>query len=107
MLGAAGRTLGFRSATPAARYVDLAGGLDAERHLTHPTWPFAPSGNLLYRTSALRAIGGFDERFSAYDACDLYTRLHPGAGAFVFVPNALVLHAHRATWAEFFRQQIG
>src|SRR5262249_8090126 len=46
-LGAAGRTLGYASSTPAARFVDLTGGLDAARHLAHPRFPFAPTGNVM------------------------------------------------------------
>ncbi|MDG4575518.1 MAG: glycosyltransferase [Defluviicoccus sp.] len=106
-VGAAGRTVGHNSNTQAARFVDLAGGLDAERHLSHPKWPFAPTCNVLYRRSNLLAVGGFDERYCAYDACDLHARIRPPAGAFPFVPRAVVLHKHRDSWAAYFRQQRG
>ena len=107
-LGAAGATIGFQSETPAARYVDLAGGLDAERHLAHARFPFAPSANVMYRRDALERVGGFDERYGAYDACDLHTRLRRSAGgAFPFEPSAVVLHRHRTTWSGYWRQQRG
>lgn len=107
-LGAAGRTVGYDSKTPAARFVDLSGGLDAERHLSHPRFPFAPSGNLMYSRSALAAVGGFDERYRTYEACDLHQRLRERAdGPFFYVPRAVVLHKHRTTWAAYWRQQYG
>ncbi len=106
-LGAAGRVVGFQSDTPAARFVDLTRGLDAERHLSHPKWPFAPTCNVMYRRDALLEVGGFDERYAAYDACDLHTRLSRPNGALVFEPRAVVLHRHRASWRDYFRQQVG
>ena len=75
MLGAAGKTLGLDSGSEAARFADLIGSLDAERYLSHPLWPFAPSCNLMYRRAALAACDGFDERFVTYEACDLHKRL--------------------------------
>ncbi len=107
VLGAAGPLYGHDSRTPAARFVDLARGLDTERHLAHPRFPFAPSGNVMYRRAALAAVGGFDERYASYDACDLHTRLRRIGGAFVFERAAVVLHRHRATWRAYWRQQIG
>lgn len=107
LLGAAGRTVGFESQTPAARFVDLAGGLDGERYLEHPTFPFAPSCNVVYRRDALERVGGFDERFTSYEACDLHTRLGERCGGpFVLVPRALVLHRHRASWRQYWSQQF-
>ena len=106
-LGAAGRVVGYRSESAAARFVDLSGGLDAERHLAHPTFPFAPSGNLMYRRSVLEAAGGFDARYRSYEACELHTRLRrTHGGTFHFAPRAVVLHRHRRTWADYWRQQI-
>ncbi len=107
-MGVAGRTVGHQSLSPAAHYVDLAGGLDAERHLAHPTFPFAPSGNVLYRRDLLERVGGFDERFHTYDACDLHTRLcRLDSGPMLFAARAVVLHRHRDSWPAYFRQQRG
>ena len=108
VLGAAGPTTGVGSETPAARFVDLVGGLDARQHLEHPLFPFAPSCNLMYRREALEAVGGFDDRFDAYDACDLNTRLvRAMGGRLAFAPRALVLHVHRPDWGGYWRQQRG
>jgi glycosyltransferase involved in cell wall biosynthesis len=106
-LGAAGKTVGFSSQTAAARFVDLMGGLDAQRYLQHPVYPFAPTANVLYRRDCLLAIHGFDARYATYDACDLHTRLmRKFQGAFVYEPRALVLHRHRPSWPAYWRQQF-
>lgn len=107
-LGAAGTTLGYRSTSDAARFVDLTGGLLAERHLAHQRYPWAPTGNVMYRRAALAAVGGFDARFRTYEGCDLHTRLQREVGGvFVFAPRAVVLHHHRADWRSYWRQQVG
>lgn len=105
-IGAAGKTVGFESRTAAARFCDLAGSLDAERHLAHPKFPFAPSANLMYRRSALEAVGGFDERFVSYETCDLHWRMRRRVtGPFVYERRAVVFHRHRESWEAFWRQQ--
>ena len=105
-LGAAGKTVGHMSQAPAARFVDLAGGLDAERHLAHAVFPFAPTANVLLRRSAFEAVGGFDERFDSYEGTDLYHRLTQAhAGEVVYEPRAVVLHAHRSSWRAYWKQQ--
>lgn len=107
VLGAAGPVVAQPSSAPAARFVEISGGLDTARHLQHPKFPFAPTGNVMYRREALEAVGGFDERYAAYDACDLHRRLMLGAeGRFVFVESAVVLHQHRATWSAYWAQQV-
>lgn len=106
-LGAAGKTTGYRSETAAARFVDLMGGLDAQRYLQHPAFPFAPTANAIYRRAYLLEAGGFDVRYKTYDACDLHTRLlRRRRGSFTYEPRALVLHRHRATWRAYWRQQF-
>jgi len=106
-LGAAGRTLGHESRGPAARFVDLMGGLDPEQSLAHPRFPWAPSANLMYRRAYIEAVGGYDARYATFDACDLHTRLRARfAGAFSYEPAALVLHRHRSSWKDYWRQQF-
>jgi glycosyltransferase involved in cell wall biosynthesis len=107
-LGAAGRTVGHDSTSAAARFVDLTGGLSADRHLAHDRYPWAPTGNVMYRRSALDAVGGFDARFRTYEGCDLHTRLLRGVGGqFAYASSAVVLHRHRAGWRAYWRQQVG
>jgi GT2 family glycosyltransferase len=102
----AGKMMGLASDTPAARFVDLTGGLDAGRHLSHPRYPFAPSGNVLYRRAALAAVGGYDPHYRSYEACDLHQRLGALGGRCLFEPAALTFHRHRATWHQYWRQQV-
>ncbi len=107
-LGAAGRIVGYPSSAAAARYVELTGGFNTDRHLQHPRFPYAPSGNVMYRRAALAAVGGADERYAFYESCDLHTRLRRShGGAFYYEPRAVVLHRHYTDWHRFFRQQRG
>lgn len=106
-LGAAGQVIGYESDTPAARFVDLTGGLRADKHLSHQRYPWAPTANVLYRRAALMEVSGFDERFDSYEACDLHTRLRRKVGgAFPYVPQAVTYHRHRAGWRAYWRQQV-
>lgn len=105
-LGVAGKTVGHDSRAPAARFVDLTGGLDAATYLNHPTFPFAPSCNLMYRRDALLAVGGFDASFVTQETTDLHHRLTTQVGGTcLYEPRALVLHRHRDSWRAYFRQQ--
>jgi glycosyltransferase involved in cell wall biosynthesis len=106
VLGVAGRTVGMPSSAPASQYFELAGGFHTEAHLTHPTFPFAPTNNVLYRRQSLLDVGGFDERFRSYEGCDLLTRLRrAGCGVVLYEPRAIVLHEHRITWRQYWQQQ--
>jgi glycosyltransferase involved in cell wall biosynthesis len=106
-IGAAGKTIGYRSQTQAARFIDLMGALDPIRSLAHPRFPFAPTSNILYRRDYLLAVHGFDTRYATYDACDLHTRLlRTFGGAFAYEPRAVVMHHDRSTWREYFRRQF-
>ncbi len=106
--GGAGKTIGYMSNSPAARYVDLTGGLDAEKHLSHPRFPCAPTSNLMYRKDVLLEVNGFDERYHSYAFCELHYRLcEMDLGQFVYVSNAVVLHLHRQGWRDYWKQQVG
>jgi glycosyltransferase involved in cell wall biosynthesis len=108
VLGAAGRIVGYPSPMAVPRYVELRGGFNTDRHLQHPTYPYAPSGNAMYRREALAAVNGVDERYSSYESCDLHTRLlRSFGGVFHYEPRAVVFHRHYTTWRDYFRQQRG
>ncbi len=105
-LALAGKTVGLNSQTPAARFMDLIGALDAENYLRHKVLPWAPSCNLAVRRGDLLAVGGFDPAFLNYETPELHLRLAERFGGDVAcVPMALVMHRHRASWAGFWRQQ--
>ena len=106
-LALAGKTIGLESNTPAARFMDLIGGLDAETYLRHETMPWAPSCNLAYRRADLLAVGGFDQAFRSYETPDLHLRLTDCFGGNIqCVPSAIGMHRHRATWKSFWHQQL-
>jgi glycosyltransferase involved in cell wall biosynthesis len=106
VLAIAGKILGLNSQTPAARFVDLTGGLDGETYLRHKTAPWSPNGNLAYRRENLLAVGGYDATFKGYETAELHLRLADRfGGRTIYLPTAIVLHRHRATWRAFWKQQ--
>lgn len=106
-LAVAGRTVGLDSATPAARFMDLIGALDAEKYVRHGVAPWAPSCNLAYRREDLLAVGGFDPSMRWYETCELHQRLVARfGGEIALAPRAVVMHRHRATWRDLWRQQV-
>lgn len=89
-LGLAGKTIGLDSQTPAARFMDLIGALDAENYLRHGVLGWAPSCNLAYRRADLMAVGGFDPDFRAYETPELHLRISDRfGGQLVSVPERL------------------
>ena len=107
-LALAGKTIGLESRTPAARFIDLIGALDAETYLRHKTMPWAPTCNLASRREDLLAVGGFDPGFKDYETADLCLRLGQRfGGQILYLPTALVMHRHRSTWRELWKQQLG
>ena len=105
VLAVAGKILGLDSRTPAARFVDLTGGLDGETYLQHGTMPWAPGGNVCYRREHLLAVP-FDPSLNAYESAELQLRLTDRfGGRIVYAPTALVLHPHHPTWRAFWHQQ--
>lgn len=105
-LGAAGAILGFMPNSPPARYIELIGGFDVQRHINHPTYPYAPLGNVMYRRSALVQVGGTDTRYDHYLAPDLHDRLiRIIGGPFFYVPRAVVMHRNPDTWTAYWQQQ--
>ena len=107
VLGAAGQLIGIRSQKAPARYFDMSGGFDVEKHITHPVFPYALHGNVMYIREALVAIGGLDERYGHYHGPDLHDRLSRSyGGEFYYVPRAVVFHYNRSTWRSFWIQQF-
>src|SRR5690606_400674 len=85
---------------------DLTGGLDAATYLNHPTFPFAPSCNLMYRRDALLAVGGFDASFVTQETTDLHHRLTTQVGGTcLYEPRPLVLDRRRDWWRAHFLQR--
>jgi glycosyltransferase involved in cell wall biosynthesis len=107
-LGLAGKTLGLDSCTPAARFMDLIGALDAENYLRNEAMSWAPACNLACRRADVLAVGGFDPVFRSYEAAELQWRLGERfGGCIAHVPAAIVMHRHRPTWQKLWLQQRG
>jgi glycosyltransferase involved in cell wall biosynthesis len=105
-LGLAGKTLGLDSRTPAARFMDLIGALDAENYLRSEAMSWAPGCNFVCRRADLGAVGGFDPVFRSYEMAELQWRLGKRfGGRITYVPAAIVMHRHRPTWQKLWIQQ--
>ncbi|HEX4343344.1 MAG TPA: glycosyltransferase [Verrucomicrobiae bacterium] len=102
----AGKTIGLDSNTPAAKFMDLIGALDAENYLRSEVLPWSPGCNLAYRREDLLAIGGFDSSFKTYETADFHLRVTERFGGSIkLLPAAVVLHRHRPTWRGLWKQQ--
>jgi len=102
----AGKTIGLDSQTPAAKFMDLTGALDAENYLRSEVLPWAPTCNIAYRRADLLAVGGFDTAFRYYETPVLHLRVTERfGGAIRIVPTAVVMHHHRPTWKALWKQQ--
>jgi glycosyltransferase involved in cell wall biosynthesis len=106
VLGAAGQLIGIGSRTAPARYFDLSDSFNVEKHLSHPVYPYALLGNVMYFRQALLDVGGIDQRYDHYFGPDLHDRLlQTYGGEFYYVPHAVVFHRNPSTWRSFFIQQ--
>jgi GT2 family glycosyltransferase len=67
-----------------------------------------PGCNMAFRKSALKQVGGFDERFpTAGDDVDLCWRLQDGGETLGFSAGAVVTHRRRDTVRRYLKQQFG
>jgi GT2 family glycosyltransferase len=69
--------------------------------------PFFPTANMAIRRDDLEATGGFDESLRAGEDADLCWRTMERDGRMALVPEARVLHAHRADIRALWRQATG
>lgn len=86
-----------------------------------PHSPFFPytagelgsGNNMAFRTTALRALGGFDEALGAGtparggEDLDVFRRVVLADGVLVYTPDAVVRHQHRETYDALRRQLYG
>lgn len=68
---------------------------------------FFTSNNVAYRSSMLKRMGGFDERFrwAGGEERALHLKLSKGGAKMVFAPDIVVTHYHAMTFSGFLRQQ--
>ena len=81
----------------AARYARSRRLFDHAEGLIRADGGGAAAGNLLVRTSAFEALGGFTEGIRSGGDLDLCRRLQAAGWRLEFRPDALVHHRHRAT----------
>lgn len=107
--GVAGEILPFPPQTPAEQYAARLRHLSPERYLRRPVFPFAVTANLAFRRTVFDRIGGFDPASPrGGESTDFCTRFFRRTGlALHFAAKAVVLHRHRRTARELFRQQWG
>ncbi len=68
---------------------------------------FLTSNNMTVPRADFEAVGGFDESFRASEDRDLCARWRQGGRRIVYVPEAVMGHAHRLTLGRFWRQHVG
>lgn len=106
--GVGGRTETYRPTTAAERHAARIRHLDAERHLSHPTFPFVPTANAAFRRAVFDRIGGFDPGFPWGEPIDFCKRLvRDTTWRLAYAPRAVVFHRARARVGDFYRQQEG
>jgi cellulose synthase/poly-beta-1,6-N-acetylglucosamine synthase-like glycosyltransferase len=106
--GVGGRTETYLPKTAAERHAARIRHLDGALHLSHPTFPFAPTANAAFRKSVFDRIGGFDPDFQWGEPIDFCKRLVRDTGwKLAYAPKAVVLHKARSTVSDFYRQQRG
>lgn len=82
-----------------ARYEAVHSSLDLGRReapvLPHSSVSYVPSAAIICRSSAIRAVGGFDETLHSGEDVDLCWRLIETGARLRYEPIALVAHDHR------------
>lgn len=89
-----------------ARWARAKGILSQRHTLNHPMGPYLQTANLAVRRTDALAVNGFDPRLLSggdADFCWRLRRLRPD-GALRFLPRARVLHVHRNSAKDLFRQ---
>ena len=89
----------------AARVAGATGGLDQRVTLANPYLPYGVTANLAVRSSAFRAVGGFEEERRIAEDADLCWRIQRAGWALEERPNAGVDHRSRETLVELWRQR--
>lgn len=98
---------GTESPGLAARYGAAKSFLDQDAHLSHSYMPRAVAANLLVRTEAFAAIGGFYEGVRAAEDTDLSWRIQRAGWRLEGRPQARVEHRYRPTVRALRRQWRG
>jgi cellulose synthase/poly-beta-1,6-N-acetylglucosamine synthase-like glycosyltransferase len=84
----------------------------AEQQLTPQSFPFLPypyivTANAAYRISVLRELEGFDTQFQSGGDVDMAQRVQGRGYRIITLPEAIVFHAPRSTFREYYKQFFG
>ncbi len=92
-----GRTISFRPESGAERYIERAGLFRPENSVHNPDLPFVIGCNLAVRTTAARAIGGWDEGMVRGEDIDFSVRLRRAFPAPIhYREEAVLFHRNRS-----------
>ena len=106
--GVGGPNLPVPGAAFEERAISLAPGNPVEVLLSDSRAEHVPGCNMAFHRSALAAIGGFDQVYTAAgDDVDVCWKLLDRGDQIAYAPAAQVFHHRRSTLGGFLRQQIG
>jgi cellulose synthase/poly-beta-1,6-N-acetylglucosamine synthase-like glycosyltransferase len=101
----AGEIGAYRPTTPAQRYMARRRPWMQKPALSGVR-PYFATGNVAFRRETFARVGLFDPRFVTGEDQDFAWRFLGAGLSFRYAPRAVVLHRHRATSWQFFRQQL-
>jgi len=104
-VGVGGRIRKLAESTLTQRHgITIDDGQRSLNYLPAMPLPYITGANAAYRTAAVRAVGGYDERFACGDDVDISYRLQIRGGSLSVIDTAAIEHEDRATlWAHFHR----
>jgi len=103
----AGEVLPFSSETAVEKFAAQAGILRQRSTLIHRYRPYAQTANLIFRRKVFEQIGLFNGTLKSGGDADFCWRMQARSGwEFCFNDAALVLHHHRSSVAELWKQYV-
>ena len=105
--GVAGAIFSYPPATAAQRYMARRKVCWQKAGVESRWWPFAATGNVAFRRQVFERVGLFDPMFLRAQDKDFGRRFLSAGLRLVYRPSAVVLHRHKRTAAELFRQHAG
>lgn len=106
--GVAGKTINEESDLSiirSQRNVLLEDGLQHLNHIYHA--PYAPTCNIAYRSSVLKALNGFDGNFKSGGDVDIAWRMERMGLKMAYAPKAIVHFGCRKTIKDYYKQYYG
>ena len=102
-----GEVLALETATPVQRFIESRGFMRHAVTLPHKALACFSTANVAIRRDLLLSLGGFREDVRYFGDMDLSWRLQiERAATLSFRPDAVVLHRHRRSVSELWRQAV-